>query len=43
VKYKTWNLEDLPMLPERLKLSVIKQSGSLQISSVFLTPIAGNM
>ena len=27
VKYKTWNLEDLPMLPERLKLSVIKQSG----------------
>ncbi|MFJ8065977.1 DNA topoisomerase III [Psychrobacillus sp. NPDC096426] len=27
VKYKTWNLEDLPMLPENLKLSVIKQSG----------------
>ncbi|WP_342567521.1 DNA topoisomerase III [Psychrobacillus sp. FSL K6-4046] len=27
VKYKTWNLEDLPMLPESLKLSVIKQSG----------------
>lgn len=27
VKYKNWNLEDLPMLPERLKLSVIKQSG----------------
>lgn len=27
VKYKTWNLEDLPMLPERLKLTVIKQSG----------------
>lgn len=26
VKYKTWNLEDLPMMPERLKLSVIKQS-----------------
>lgn len=26
-KYKTWNLEDLPMLPERLKLTVIKQSG----------------
>ncbi|MEC1178686.1 DNA topoisomerase III [Metasolibacillus meyeri] len=26
VKYKTWNLEDLPMLPERLKLTVIKQS-----------------
>ncbi|RAU56919.1 DNA topoisomerase III [Bacillus safensis] len=25
-KYKTWNLEDLPMLPERLKLTVIKQS-----------------
>jgi len=27
VKYKTWNLEDLPMLPENLKLAVIKQSG----------------
>ncbi|QCR31329.1 DNA topoisomerase III [Lysinibacillus sp. SGAir0095] len=27
VKYKNWNLEDLPMLPERLKLTVIKQSG----------------
>ncbi|SOC11591.1 Toprim domain-containing protein [Ureibacillus xyleni] len=27
VKYKTWNLEDLPMLPEHLKLTVIKQSG----------------
>ncbi|SES01998.1 DNA topoisomerase III [Psychrobacillus sp. OK032] len=27
VKYKNWNLEDLPMLPENLKLSVIKQSG----------------
>jgi DNA topoisomerase-3 len=27
VKYKTWNLEDLPMLPDRLKLTVIKQSG----------------
>ncbi len=27
VKYKTWKLEDLPMLPERLKLTVIKQSG----------------
>lgn len=27
LKYKTWNLEDLPMLPERLKLTVIKQSG----------------
>ena len=27
VKYKTWNLEDLPMLPERLKLTVIKQTG----------------
>jgi DNA topoisomerase III len=25
-KYKTWNLEDLPMLPGRLKLTVIKQS-----------------
>lgn len=26
-KYKSWNLEDLPMLPDRLKLTVIKQSG----------------
>ena len=25
-KYKTWNLEDLPMLPERLKLMTIKQT-----------------
>ncbi|WP_242785359.1 DNA topoisomerase III [Bacillus cereus] len=27
VKYKKWNLEDLPMLPEHLKLTVIKQTG----------------
>lgn len=27
MKYKKWNLEDLPMLPERLKLTVIKQIG----------------
>ena len=27
VKYKKWNLEALPMLPERLKLTVIKQTG----------------
>ncbi|KGR80246.1 DNA topoisomerase III [Ureibacillus manganicus] len=33
VKYKTWNLEDLPMLPDRLKLTVIKQSGK-QFNSV---------
>ncbi|MFC4386432.1 DNA topoisomerase III [Gracilibacillus marinus] len=26
-KYKTWKLEDLPMLPEDLKLVVIKQTG----------------
>ncbi|TKH25071.1 DNA topoisomerase III [Bacillus wiedmannii] len=26
-KYKIWNLEDLPMLPERMKLVVIKQTG----------------
>ncbi|MCU5098338.1 DNA topoisomerase III [Bacillus wiedmannii] len=26
-KYKTWNLEDLPMLPKRMKLVVIKQTG----------------
>jgi DNA topoisomerase III len=26
-KYKTWNLEDLPMLPDRMKLVVIKQTG----------------
>lgn len=27
VKYKQWNLEDLPMLPEKMKLTVIKQTG----------------
>lgn len=27
VKYKSWNLEDLPMLPDRLNLTVIKQTG----------------
>lgn len=27
VKYKTWNLEDLPMLPEKMKLVVMKQTG----------------
>ncbi|WP_071396149.1 DNA topoisomerase III [Bacillus tuaregi] len=27
VKFKSWKLEDLPMLPERLKLTVIKQTG----------------
>ena len=32
-KYQKWNLEDLPMLPDRLKLSVIKQSGK-QFNSV---------
>ncbi|MBU5267064.1 DNA topoisomerase III [Virgibacillus proomii] len=26
-KYKTWKLEDLPMLPSHLKLSVIKKTG----------------
>ncbi len=26
-KYKQWKLEDLPMLPEKLNLSVIKKSG----------------
>lgn len=26
-KYKSWRIEDLPMLPEHLKLVVIKQSG----------------
>lgn len=26
-KYKTWNLESLPMLPERMKLVVIKETG----------------
>ncbi|WP_144505202.1 DNA topoisomerase III [Bacillus mycoides] len=26
-KYRTWSLEDLPMLPERMKLVVIKQTG----------------
>lgn len=32
-KYKTWNLEDLPMLPSPLKLVVIKRSGK-QFSAV---------
>ncbi|MBJ8104823.1 DNA topoisomerase III [Bacillus cereus group sp. N8] len=32
-KYQKWNLEDLPMLPDRLKLSIIKQSGK-QFNSV---------
>ena len=27
VKYKTWRIEDLPMLPQHMKLVVIKQSG----------------
>ncbi|GAB2551167.1 DNA topoisomerase-3 [Gracilibacillus alcaliphilus] len=27
VKYKTWKLEDLPMLPERLNLTVMKKTG----------------
>ncbi|MED1201561.1 DNA topoisomerase III [Heyndrickxia acidicola] len=27
IKYKTWKLEDLPMMPEHLKLTVIKQTG----------------
>lgn len=26
-KYKTWNLEDLPMIPARMKLKVIRQTG----------------
>lgn len=26
-KYKTWNLEDLPMLPGKMKLATIKQTG----------------
>ena len=25
-KYKTWNLEDLPMLPDKMELTVIKQT-----------------
>ena len=33
VKYKTWNLEDLPMLPEKLKLTTIKQT-SKQFNAV---------
>lgn len=27
IKYRTWNLEDLPMLPERMKLVIMKQTG----------------
>ncbi|WP_445505702.1 DNA topoisomerase III [Niallia sp. 03091] len=26
-KYKSWNLEDLPMLPDRMKLVIMKQTG----------------
>src|SRR3954449_2259968 len=26
-KFKTWNLEDLPMLPDQMKLVVMKQTG----------------
>lgn len=26
-KYKTWNMEDLPMLPDHLKLVVMKKTG----------------
>jgi DNA topoisomerase-3 len=26
-KYKKWNMDDLPMLPERMKLTVIKETG----------------
>lgn len=32
-KYKTWNLDDLPMLPQKMKLTVIKQS-SKQFNAV---------
>lgn len=32
-KYKSWNIEDLPMLPEHLKITVIKQTGK-QYSTV---------
>ncbi|MFP7479914.1 DNA topoisomerase III [Terribacillus saccharophilus] len=32
-KYKTWKIEDLPMLPDKLKLVVIKQTGR-QFSTV---------
>lgn len=32
-KYKSWRIEDLPMLPKYLKLVVIKQSGK-QFSAV---------
>lgn len=42
VKYKTWNLEDLPMLPEHLKLTVIKQSGK-QFNAVKSQLIRGDV
>ena len=32
-KYKTWKMEDLPMMPEQFKLEVIKQTGK-QFSAV---------
>ncbi len=42
VKYKTWKLEDLPMLPERLKLTVIKQTGK-QFNTVKSQMVRGDV
>ncbi|WP_075980085.1 DNA topoisomerase III [Bacillus massilinigeriensis] len=42
VKYKTWKLEDLPMLPERLKLTVIKQTGK-QFNAVKSQMVRGDV
>ena len=30
-KYKTWRMEDLPMMPDQFKLEVIKQTGSSSV------------
>ncbi|MBB6447345.1 DNA topoisomerase III [Bacillus benzoevorans] len=42
VKYKSWKLEDLPMLPERLKLTVIKQTGK-QFNTVKSQMVRGDV
>ncbi len=42
VKYKTWKLEDLPMLPDRLKLTVIKQTGK-QFNTVKSQMVRGDV
>lgn len=35
-KYKTWDIEDLPMIPKHLKLVVIKKSGKVENNLMLL-------